>query len=111
MTAGKGISHSERFENPELLAKLTWRCYKLGWRCLKKTKKQTSFINFSPEELPIFDDTGIWMRLIAGDTYGLINNVKTHSPLFYIHVELEANAKTTFADELYRKKLYYYWKY
>jgi redox-sensitive bicupin YhaK (pirin superfamily) len=29
------------------------------------------------------------MRLIAGDAYGLRNNVKTHSPLFYVHVNLD----------------------
>nr|WP_315224808.1 pirin-like C-terminal cupin domain-containing protein [uncultured Flavobacterium sp.] len=29
------------------------------------------------------------MRLIAGEAYGLKSHVKTHSPLFYIHVTLE----------------------
>lgn len=96
MTAGKGISHSERFENPDLLAKAHLEMLQT-WVALpeKDEEDDPSFTNFSPDELPIFTDKGIWMRLIAGDAYGLTNQVKTHSPLFYIHVELEANALTT----------------
>ncbi len=33
------------------------------------------------------------MRLIAGDAYGLNNDVKTNSPLFYLHVILEQGAR------------------
>jgi redox-sensitive bicupin YhaK (pirin superfamily) len=32
------------------------------------------------------------MRLIAGDAYGLRNDVKTKSPLFYLHVTLQQGA-------------------
>jgi hypothetical protein len=40
----------------------------------------------------VFTDKGMWMRLIAGDAYGLGNKVKTNSPLFYLHVVLQQNA-------------------
>src|SRR3546814_14542593 len=43
-------------------------------------------------DLPVFTDKGIWMRLIAGDAYGLKSNVKTNSPLFYLHVVLQQGA-------------------
>src|SRR5690606_34202487 len=33
------------------------------------------------------------MRLIAGNAYGLKNDVRTHSPLFYLHVELQQGAR------------------
>jgi len=91
MTAGKGISHSERFEDPQVLA--------LGgvemiqtWVALpeKDEEANPSFTNYSPEHLPIFTDKGIWMRLIAGNAYGLNNDVKINSPLFYLHVVLDA---------------------
>jgi hypothetical protein len=52
-----------------------------------------SFNNYKPEELPIVTDAGVWMRLIAGNAFGLRNNVKTHSPLFYIHVMFEKDAR------------------
>ena len=32
------------------------------------------------------------MRLIAGNAYGLRNNVKTNSPLFYLHVVFQQGA-------------------
>ena len=33
------------------------------------------------------------MRLIAGNAYGLSNDVKTNSPLFYLHVVLQQGAR------------------
>ncbi len=58
----------------------------------KDEESQPAFNNYKPEALPIFTDTGVWMRLIAGNAFGLNNNVKTHSPLFYLHVVLEKGA-------------------
>jgi redox-sensitive bicupin YhaK (pirin superfamily) len=52
-----------------------------------------SFHNYTPQQLPVFTDTGVWMRLIAGNAYGLNNDVKTNSPLFYLHVVLQAGAR------------------
>ena len=46
----------------------------------------------TPEQLPVFTDKGVWMRLIAGNAYGLNNDVKTNSPLFYLHVVLQQGA-------------------
>lgn len=107
MTAGKGISHSERFENPDLLAKAHLEMLQT-WVALPEENEENepSFLNFSPEELPVFNDSGIWMRLIAGDAYGLKNNVKTHSPLFYIHQELAFNAKTTLPTGYTERAIY-----
>lgn len=93
MTAGKGIAHSERFEDPAAL---------IGgfemiqtWVALpeKDEEAEPSFNNYKKEQLPVFTDTGIWMRLIAGNAFGLMNKVETHSPLFYIHVVLNPQAK------------------
>lgn len=95
MTAGKGISHSERFEDPDLLAKSHLEMLQT-WVALpeKDEENAPAFTNFAPDALPVFTEKGIWMRLIAGDAYGLTNHVKTFSPLFYIHVKLAQNAKT-----------------
>lgn len=94
MTAGRGISHSERFEDPNALAHGNLEMLQT-WVALPENDEDMmpTFTNFSPDELPIFTDTKIWMRLIAGNAYGLQNNVKTLSPLFYLHVNLEAGAK------------------
>lgn len=93
MTAGRGIAHSERFEDPSALAGGLELIQ--TWVALpgKDEEADPSFHNYKPEELPIFTDSGIWMRLIAGNAYGLRNDVRTHSPLFYIHVELQPGAR------------------
>jgi hypothetical protein len=92
MTAGSGIAHSERFENPSALAGGLEMIQ--TWVALPEKDEETapSFNNYKPEDLPIFTEKGLWMRLIAGDAYGLRNDVKTKSPLFYLHVMLQAGA-------------------
>ena len=59
----------------------------------KDEEATPSFNNYTPEQLPVFTDKGVWMRLIAGNAFGLSNDVKTNSPLFYLHVVLEKGAK------------------
>ena len=94
MTAGRGISHSERFEDPSALAGGQLEMIQT-WVALpeKDEEAMPSFNNYAADKLPIFTEQGVWMRLIAGDAYGLKNNVKTHSPLFYLHVMLDKGAK------------------
>jgi redox-sensitive bicupin YhaK (pirin superfamily) len=94
MTAGKGISHSERFEDPSSLAGGTLEMIQTWVALPERDEEQSpSFENYKPDVLPVFTDTGIWMRLIAGDAFGLRNGVKTNSPLFYLHVVLQAGAR------------------
>ena len=94
MTAGRGIAHSERFENPTALAGGLEMIQ--TWVALPERNEEDapSFNNYKPDALPIFTDKGIWMRLIAGNAYGLQNDVQTKSPLFYLHVVLQPG--TTF---------------
>lgn len=72
MTAGRGISHLERFEDTAALAGGKLEMIQT-WVALPEEDEEAmpSFNNYTPEELPIFTDTGVWMRLIAGDAYGL----------------------------------------
>jgi redox-sensitive bicupin YhaK (pirin superfamily) len=94
MTAGSGISHSERFEDPEALAGGALEMIQT-WVALPERDEETSpaFDNYKQAQLPVFTDTGVWIRLIAGDAYGLNNKVKTRSPLFYLHVVLDRGAR------------------
>ncbi len=93
MTAGKGIAHSERFEDPAALKGGNLEMIQT-WVALPEKDEEVSpsFNNYTPDLLPVFTDKGVWMRLIAGDAYGLRNKVKTNSPLFYLHVLLEQGA-------------------
>lgn len=78
------------------------------WVALPKSAEENdpTFTNYKPNQLPIYTDTGIWMRLIAGNAYGLKNEVSVHSPLFYLHVKLEANAKIGLPTEHSERAIY-----
>jgi redox-sensitive bicupin YhaK (pirin superfamily) len=92
MTAGRGIAHSERFEDPSALAGGLEMIQ--TWVALPEKDEEAApaFDNYKPEQLPVYTDKGVWMRLIAGDAFGLRSNVKTASPLFYLHVILQPGA-------------------
>lgn len=94
MTAGRGIAHSERFEDPAVLAGGELEMIQT-WVALpeKEEEAEPSFHNYTVDELPIFTDKGVWMRLIAGNAYDLKSSVKTSSPMFYLHVVLSKGAR------------------
>jgi hypothetical protein len=96
MTAGRGIAHSERFEDPAALAGGELEMIQT-WVALpeKDEEADPSFENYKPEALPVYTSKGLWMRLIAGDAFGLKNDVKVRSPLFYLHAILDAGATIT----------------
>lgn len=107
MTAGKGISHSERFEDPAVLAGGDLEMLQT-WVALPERDEETdpTFFNYKQEQLPVYTDKGVWMRLIAGNAFGLSNSVKTHSPLFYLHVALEKGATFTLPAEHQERAIY-----
>jgi redox-sensitive bicupin YhaK (pirin superfamily) len=91
MTAGQGISHSERFDG---LRQTGGPLHGLqAWVALPDRDEESApgFAHYPQEELPSFRDKGVTARLIAGQAYDLSSGVKTHSPLFYLHAEMEAD--------------------
>jgi redox-sensitive bicupin YhaK (pirin superfamily) len=107
MTAGSGIAHSERFEDPSILAEGKLEMLQT-WVALpeKDEENNPSFHNYKPEDLPVMTDKGIWMRMIAGDAFGLKGNVKTHSPLFYIHAVIEKGTRFDIPKEHSERAVY-----
>ena len=107
MTAGSGISHSERFEEPDALAGGMLEMIQT-WVALPEKAEESNpeFHNYKPEVLPTYTDKGIWMRLIAGNAYGLANDVKTHSPLFYIHLNMDAGTRFNLPKEHSERGIY-----
>jgi redox-sensitive bicupin YhaK (pirin superfamily) len=106
MTAGSGIAHSERFEDPSALTGGLEMIQ--TWVALPEKDEEAApaFNNYKPEELPIYTDKGVWMRLIAGDAYGLRNNVKVKSPLFYLHVNLDQGSRFGLPQEHSERGIY-----
>jgi hypothetical protein len=105
MTAGRGIAHSERFEDPAALAGGSLEMIQT-WVALpeKDEEDMPSFNNYKAEQLPIVTEKGVWMRLIAGNAFGIKNNVKTHSPLFYIHAVIQKVHGSAFQKNIQKKQ-------
>src|SRR5262249_19330973 len=89
MTAGRGITHSERFERARREGGPMHAIQ--SWVALPDGKEETTptFAHHEGADLPAQRDGGVWLRLLAGEAFGLRSAVKTHSPLFYAHAVLE----------------------
>lgn len=94
MTAGRGISHSERFDGAFREAGGRFELLQ-AWVALPEAAEETEsgFVHLGRAELPVIEESGCWARLIAGTAYGITSGVPTHSPLFYLHVELQPGAQ------------------
>ncbi|WP_397417828.1 pirin family protein [Phenylobacterium sp.] len=94
MTAGKGVTHSERFET---LRAEGGRLHGIqAWIALPTELEEIdpSFDNHKPVDLPTYESPdGLWARLIAGEGWGAKSRVKVRSPLFYCHWRMRAGAK------------------
>lgn len=92
MTAGRGITHSERFEHARAVGDRVHGIQ--AWVALPDGKEEIepSFSHHSGAELPQWTEAGVVGYLIAGSAYGLKAGAETHSPLFYAHLDMEAGA-------------------
>ncbi len=100
MTAGRGIVHSERM--PSTVKANGGAEHGLQtWVALPVELEETDpgFFHHPAGELPMFEDDGVWARLIAGGAYGLTSPVKTHSPMFYLHAELQPGGRLALPAE------------
>jgi hypothetical protein len=106
MTAGSGITHSERFEHARregghIHAIQSWVALPDGAEEVAPT-----FSHHEGHDLPVHSDGGVWMRLLAGNAFGLRAGVKTHSPLFYAHVTLKPGARVALPREYAERAAY-----
>jgi hypothetical protein len=106
MIAGRGITHSERFEKARAMGGPLHGIQ--AWVALPKEAEEVepSFGHFGPEALPLQSETGARTRLLAGTAFGLTSAVKTHSPLFYVHWDLDAGARRALPAEPSERALY-----
>ncbi len=95
MTAGRGIVHSERTHplRREMGAALHGM---QAWIALPTEAEEIEpgFEHYPGRDMPAYEGDGLYARLIAGEAYGAKSNVKTSSPLFYVHWEMAAGVKS-----------------
>ena len=93
MTAGSGITHSERFDRARVEGAHMHGLQ--AWIALPVEKEEIdpSFQHVDTAALPTWVEAGVRGRLVAGDALGMKSGVDIHSPLHYLHLELEPGAR------------------
>lgn len=106
MTAGRGITHSERFEKARADGDHLHGIQ--AWVALPTEDEETDpgFSHHAGDDLPQWNDAGVRGRLIAGEAYGLKAGVKTHSPLFYTHLDMDTGATGELPTEHPERAIY-----
>jgi redox-sensitive bicupin YhaK (pirin superfamily) len=93
MIAGRGVTHSERFERAR---REGGRMHGIqAWVGLPREHEETdpAFEHHGGNALPTYESGGLRARLVAGEAFGARSPVRTHSPMFYAHWTLEAGAQ------------------
>ena len=95
MTAGSGITHSERTD-PLKKAQGGPMNGMQAWIALPDGAEEIdpSFQHIDEAGQPAYENAGLFARLVAGEAYGATAGVKTSSPLFYVHWELQEGVRT-----------------
>jgi len=106
MTAGRGITHSERFDRLRAAGGALHGIQ--TWVALPEKDEETepAFAHHGPEDLPTYEADGLWARLVAGEAFGVKARVKTHSPLFYVHWRLAAGARAQLGTDYAERAAY-----
>jgi redox-sensitive bicupin YhaK (pirin superfamily) len=107
MTAGRGITHSERFDGP--IRDHGGRMDGIqAWIGLPTELEEIepAFAHHGAADLPTFESGGLWARLIAGRAFGAEAAVKVHSPMFYVHWELGVGVKAGLPAEYPERAAY-----
>ena len=106
MTAGRGITHSERFERARLEGGHMNGIQ--AWVALPDGDEEIepSFSHHDSADLPTFTEDGATGRLIAGAVGGLRAGVETRSPLFYLHWDLRPGGRGALPADYPERALY-----
>ena len=106
MIAGRGITHSERFEKARAEGGALHGIQ--AWVALPNEHEETdpAFAHYDAAALPVNEDGGVRTRLLAGKAFGLQASVKTHSPMFYAHLEMTSGTKLALPDQYVERALY-----
>lgn len=106
MVAGRGITHSERFEKARAAGDHLHGLQ--SWVALPETQEETApaFSHHPAASLPVVEDDGTRLRVIAGRAYGLVSPVPVLSPQYYVHADLAPGTALPLPDEYPERAAY-----
>jgi redox-sensitive bicupin YhaK (pirin superfamily) len=107
MNAGRGIAHSER-TRAELRATGSPIAGIQSWVALPEAQEESApfFKHHAESELPVIEEGGKIVRVIAGALYGKSSPVETYSEMFYADAQLSAGASLPLGPEHEERGLY-----
>jgi len=107
MTAGNGITHSER-NSPEQRSQTRTVHGLQSWVALPKEFEEVEpeFHHHAADSLPAFAMNNVALKLIAGSAYGQTAPVKIFSPLFYVEAKMPAGTQLQVPAEYAERALY-----
>ena len=108
MTAGRGITHSERTPDAERASGQSMHGIQT-WVALPETHAEIApdFVHHPADTLPIVDLGGAQARVLAGHAFGKTSPVEFPWPIWYVGGETEQTARFTIpADEAEERALY-----
>ncbi|MBW6509626.1 MAG: pirin family protein [Desulfuromonadales bacterium] len=107
MTAGRGISHSER--TPPALRASGHSLHGLQlWVALPEDVEECEpdFVHYTAEQIPLIQPEGVRLRLIVGEAWGGVSPVKAASPTLYADVQISKGAMLKLPDDVAERAVY-----
>jgi len=106
MTAGKGITHSERLEHARMNGAHMYGIQ--AWVALPNEAEETDpgFWHHPAASLPVWNEAGLKGRLIAGSAEGMDAGVNVRSPMFYMHWDMEKGVRRKVTSEYTERAVY-----
>lgn len=91
MTAGRGITHSERSSDEVRATTETLHALQL-WLALPEDQAECepAFAHYAADTLPQLRKTGASIRVMIGSAHGASSPVTTYSPTLYVEYQLDA---------------------
>jgi len=107
MTAGRGITHSERSHPDDRAA--GHRLHGIQtWLVLPRALEETEpgFVHHPADSLPQVDAGGATVRLIAGDAFATASPVAMPAPTFYADAAMPAGSRLPLPDDVEERGVY-----
>lgn len=107
MTAGRGISHSERSPDADRVAASRLHGIQT-WVALpdKAEEVAPSFHHHPATDIPTWERNGVTVTLIAGEAYGQVSPVQTFSPILYLDLHFPAGGNFTLTTDYSERAVY-----
>mgnify|MGYP000501252143 CR=1 FL=1 len=107
MTAGRGIVHSERTAPATRAA--GHRLHGIqSWVALPEHHEETdpAFDHYPADAMPVIEQDGVRMILIAGSAFGETSPARVCSPIVYLQADLQDGARVTLPAEWGERAVY-----